>query len=158
MQQGVVLALIHVVCCYGLMLPPFVSLCWLEIVKGWVGYYPVPFRWKSIVSLSFATFGSSWETICSLQMKSCHTWWWCAWQHTFRWEEICLNVIISCCMLHIFSIPQCWMTSQESTSGIFTDQGRIAEYEQQWHSIIFSPCLKKLRAEVSVYMCSFNGC
>ena len=57
-------------------------------------------------------------------------------------------------MLRIFSIPQCWMTSQESMSGIFTDQGRVAEYEQQWHSIIFSPCLKKLRAEVSD-TCSF---
>ena len=36
-------------------------------------------------------------------------------------------------------------------SGIFTDQERIAECEQQWHSVIFSPCLKKLRAEV--YTC-----
>ena len=42
-------------------------------------------------------------------------------------------------------------------SGLFTDQAKIAKYEQQWHSIIFLPCLKKLRVEVSVYICSFYG-
>ena len=40
-------------------------------------------------------------------------------------------------------------------SGLFTDQAKVAKYEQQWHSIIFLPCLKKLRVEVSVYVCSF---
>ena len=37
-------------------------------------------------------------------------------------------------------------------SGLFTDQAKVAKYEQQWHSLIFLPCLKKLRVEVSVYM------
>ena len=66
-------------------------------------------------------------------------------------------VTVSSCMLHIFSVvPQCWET-QESMSGLFTDQAKVAKYEQQWHSIIFLPCLKKLRVEVSVYICSFYG-
>ena len=60
-------------------------------------------------------------------------------------------VTVSSYMLHIFSVvPQCWETSQESMSGLFTDQAKVAKYEQQWHSIIFLPCLKKLRVEVSV--------
>ena len=69
-----------------------------------------------------------------------------------------MNVTISSYLLPIFSIvPQCWKTSQESMSGLFTDQAKVAKYEQQWHSIIFLPCLKKLRVEVSVYICSFYG-
>ena len=63
------------------------------------------------------------------------------------------NVTVSSYMLPIFSIvPQCWKPSQENMSGLFTDQAKVAKYEQQWHSIIFLPCLKKLRAEVSVYI------
>ena len=69
-----------------------------------------------------------------------------------------MNVTVSACMLPIFSIvPQCWKTFQESMSGLFTDLEKVAKYEQQWHSIIFLPSLKKLRAEVSVYICSLYG-
>jgi len=40
------------------------------------------------------------------------------------------------------------LSSPESITGTITEPGKIVQYEEQWHTDIFLPCLKKLRKEV----------
>ena len=59
------------------------------------------------------------------------------------------NGLADYCLLCYFSAsPQCWTTSREIMSGIFKKPEKVAVYERQWHTNIFLPCLKNLRAEV----------
>ena len=78
---------------------------------------------------------------------------WVDWSLVVQW----LNRPNDSCMLHTFStILQCWVTSTECMSGIFSTPRKVAKYEKQWHSNVFLPCLKKLRAEVSLlFVCYF---
>ena len=40
------------------------------------------------------------------------------------------------------------MTSPEEMSGTFTNERKVADYEQIWHKDVFMPCLEKLGTEV----------
>jgi len=40
------------------------------------------------------------------------------------------------------------VASPEKMSGIFTNERKVADYEQIWHTDVFMPCLEKLGREV----------
>ena len=47
-----------------------------------------------------------------------------------------------------FTVPQSWVTFPEEMSGTFTNERKVADYEQIWHKDVFMPCLEKLGTEV----------